>query len=69
MANEEHVAILRQGGEVWSKWRRENPSVLADPIEAGLSKANLSPAILVEANLSGAELSWANLWGLSRFGA
>jgi hypothetical protein len=56
MANEEHVAILRQGVEVWNAWRGEHPDVLPD-----LSKADLSRANLIEADLRGADLSRADL--------
>ena len=30
MANEEHVALLKQGVEVWNKWREENPDIKPD---------------------------------------
>jgi uncharacterized protein YjbI with pentapeptide repeats len=56
MANEEHLAILKQGAEAWNKWRLENPTIRPDLSGADLSVANLS-----EANLSGAILSVANL--------
>ncbi|NEQ29627.1 MAG: hypothetical protein F6K04_01290 [Leptolyngbya sp. SIO4C5] len=57
MANEEHLAILKQGVEVWNQWRKAN-------LRGGdLSKANLSEAYLSKANLSGANLSGANLRG------
>jgi hypothetical protein len=39
MANEEHVALLKQGVEVWNKWRKENPVVRPD-----LNGANLRGA-------------------------
>ena len=61
MANEEHVKILKQGAEVWNKWRRENPSVRPDLIEANLSWANLIETNLRGADLSEAILSWAIL--------
>ena len=30
MANKEHLAILKQGVEVWNKWRKENPEIKPD---------------------------------------
>ncbi len=56
MANEEHLAILRQGAEAWNMWRLEHPN-----IQPNLRKANLSEADLFEANLREAELVEANL--------
>jgi hypothetical protein len=32
MANEEHVALLRQGTAIWNEWRKQNP-VLTRRIE------------------------------------
>lgn len=41
MANEEHVKILKQGVDVWNKWREENSALsLVDRIAADLGKAN-----------------------------
>lgn len=56
MANEDQIGILRQGAEVWNKWRMDNPD---EHIE--LSRANLSEADLNGANLSGGNLYKANL--------
>ena len=75
MANEEHLAILRQGVEVWNKWREGNPYIRPDLsnatlpsflgganlVEADLSEANLRGSYLVEAALMGADLARANL--------
>jgi uncharacterized protein YjbI with pentapeptide repeats len=55
MANDEQVAILKKGVEVWNAWRRENPNTLPDLREAVLSAANLNYANL-DADLSGANL-------------
>jgi uncharacterized protein YjbI with pentapeptide repeats len=68
MANEEQLAILKQGVEVWNKWRKENPKVEIDLNEAPLSGANLravnfNGAILMGADLSHAFLSHADLSG------
>ena len=56
MANKEHLEILRQGVEVWNKWRKENRDVAPDLREANLSGADLRLAILREADLSGASV-------------
>lgn len=61
MANEEHVAILKQGAEVWHKWRKENPDVRPELSRANLSGASLSGISFDEAELSGANLIGANL--------
>lgn len=44
MANEEHLAILRQGVEVWNEWRENNPEVKPNLSSINLSKADLSKA-------------------------
>ena len=31
MANEEQLSILKQGVEVWNRWRVENPHAIIDP--------------------------------------
>ncbi|MFB2771621.1 pentapeptide repeat-containing protein [Pelatocladus sp. BLCC-F211] len=56
MANEEHLAILRQGVEIWNEWRKKNPEIQINFIKADLSRANLSGV-----NLSGTKLIWADL--------
>ena len=74
MANDEHVALLKQGVAAWNAWRDENPDIRPDLSganlsEADLSGANLSGADLRGANLSGANLSGANLSGANLSGA
>jgi hypothetical protein len=32
MANEEHLAILRQGVAVWNAWREANPDIQPDGV-------------------------------------
>ena len=49
MANEEHVALLKQGVDAWNAWRQSNPDVGPDLIQAYLSGADLSGADLSEA--------------------
>jgi hypothetical protein len=57
MANPEHVAILKQGVEVWNRWRRDNLRVEPDLSRAVLSGSDLSGASLHSTNLSNANLS------------
>lgn len=56
MANEEHVARLKQGVGVWNIWRRQNMEAHPDLRGADFRKLDLSSA-----NLRGAELSEAIL--------
>lgn len=79
MANDEHLAILKQGVKVWNEWRKENPKVIpnlsdcesegADLREADLSWTSLAEAKLRQANLAGANLTGAILLGADLTGA
>src|SRR5258705_12475016 len=66
MMNEKHLSILKQGVEVWNKWRKDNSDKAPDLSraylsDADLSKINLRKAYLIDAYLSRAKLSDANL--------
>jgi uncharacterized protein YjbI with pentapeptide repeats len=62
VANLKHVDILKQGTDVWNKWRDKNTDIQRpDFIEANLERANLMGANLTGANLTGANLEEANL--------
>jgi uncharacterized protein YjbI with pentapeptide repeats len=66
MADPEQVAILKQGVDVWNKWRKEHPRIEvdfrgADLVGANLAGMHFSWADLREADLNGANLSGANL--------
>lgn len=61
MTNEEHLKILKQGVEVWNKWREENPAVRPNLLNADLVGARLSGAHLHKADLRGANLRGALL--------
>jgi hypothetical protein len=61
MANDEHVASLKQGVAAWNKWRDANPDIKPDLRRADLRQANLSGAKLSQAELGGAELTRSNL--------
>lgn len=63
MANEEHVAILKQGVEAWNKWRERQPGLMPDLRGADLSQADLRSADFHRAWLDTANLSLAHLRG------
>jgi hypothetical protein len=85
MANDEQVALLKQGAAAWNAWCGENPDIHPDfsgadlfpaplPCEANLSGANLYGANLSEANfrnahLRGAKLNEADLSGANLYAA
>jgi len=61
MANSEQFKIIKEGAEVWNKWRDENDEIKPELLGADLGGADLSEADLREANLSGADLAGADL--------
>jgi len=63
MANQEHLAILKQGIEVWNTWRREQTNVNPDLSWTNLSKADFSCANLSKTDFCGTDLSGADLRG------
>jgi hypothetical protein len=68
MANEEHLAILRQGVAAWNAWRKANPDIRPDLSEVDLSgmhfsKAHLYGAYLKLANLSKTMFNRTDLFG------
>lgn len=63
VANDEHLALLRQGTAIWNEWRARNPDSRPDLFEADLSSADLTWANLTRAGLIGANLANANLFG------
>ena len=79
MADEQHVALLKQGVEGWNQWRENNYIIVPDLSGADLSRANLNHvnltgAYLCEtdlrmANVSDADLTGADLRGANLRGA
>ena len=62
MANDEHVAMLGRGAEVWNGWRADHNET-PDLSRAGLRGLDLSGFDLSEADLRGADLRGTNLSG------
>ena len=56
VANKGQLSILKQGVDVWNKWRKEHPDIRID-----LKGADLKHAMLDDANFFGADLSDARL--------
>src|SRR3569832_1219343 len=56
MANPEHLAILKQGVEVWNRWREEH-----SPGEGKVENPNLKAAVLCGWNLERADLEFADM--------
>jgi uncharacterized protein YjbI with pentapeptide repeats len=69
MANEEHVAKLKEGAEAWNQWRREHSDVVPDLREAQIGGADLSGADLRGAHLGEADLRRTDLHGADLRGA
>lgn len=63
MANQEHLAILKQGVDVWNEWRDEHPDIRPDLRQVNLSRANLRDAVFNKASFFYASLWQANLNG------
>jgi hypothetical protein len=61
MANEEHLARLKQGVKAWNQWREQYPAIEPDLIEADLAGMDLSEANLAKAHLFKAALFRASL--------
>lgn len=69
MANQEHLEILKQGVEVWNKWRREHLKITPNINGAVLTYTDLSRVNLFGTDLSRAILIHTNFFGANLFGA
>jgi uncharacterized protein YjbI with pentapeptide repeats len=58
MANEEHVALLKQGVAGWNAWRNKNRDIRPDLSGANLRWVNLCGAELHRADLSASPRPW-----------
>src|SRR5947209_2340491 len=63
MANEEHLAKLKEGVEVWNEWREKHPDLRPELQGADLTFAQLQGADLTSAQLQGAKLFRTKLQG------
>jgi uncharacterized protein YjbI with pentapeptide repeats len=61
MANQKQLEILKQGVEVWNRWREENPEEEIDLNEADFRQTNLSEANLKEAKFWATDFKEAKL--------
>jgi hypothetical protein len=61
MANQQHLAVLKQGKVAWNEWRMQHQDINPDLSKANLRGADLSGIDLRGADLSGAHLENANL--------
>jgi hypothetical protein len=65
MANPEHVEILKQGVEVWNRWREENSNIKPDLSGLAMENTDIADAYLHYADLSSARLAGANMsWAI-----
>jgi TIR domain/Pentapeptide repeats (8 copies) len=69
MANEEHLARLKQGVEAWNQWRATTREITPDLGVADLGGEDLARADLREAYLFGTILAQADLGGANLIGA
>lgn len=61
MFSEEHISLLKQGVDKWNRWRKANPKVEPNLMNADLRNADLEEANLSDSNLVMSDLQWANL--------
>jgi len=67
--SKKHLAILKDGKDVWNEWRRSHPEIRpilndafrnGETLEGDFSGVNFANAVLINANLRKVELSGAN---------
>lgn len=62
MANPKYLNILKQGVEIWNRWREERPDEEIDLSGTELRKAKLNGVNFCQVNLNGANLREAELF-------
>ena len=63
VADEQQVALIKQGTNAWNEWRELRSSTKVNLTSADLTRANLAGAFLRDADLAGADLRNADLAG------
>jgi uncharacterized protein YjbI with pentapeptide repeats len=63
MANQEHLAILKQGVDIWNKWKGEHLDLQPDLSGADLAEGNFRSANFWKVDFRGANLSGSDLHG------
>ena len=63
MADEAHLAMLKQGADAWNAWRAAHAGTAADLANASLRGLDLARANLAGADCRGADLRGTNLGG------
>ncbi len=61
MATQQHIEKIKQGSDIWNQWRKNNPKIIPDLIEARLFNMNLDCYNFNDANLVSATLSNSSL--------
>ena len=61
MADQQHLDILKQGVDVWNKWREEYQNIEPDLSETDLRRTDLSKANFSKTNFSGTDFFKADL--------
>jgi hypothetical protein len=67
MANQEQLAVLKQGVEVWNKWRKNKAETIVDLTEADLHQSDLRGVNFREAHLFKTNLTETKLDGADLF--
>lgn len=61
MINQEHLAVLNQGVDVWNEWRERNPLVIPNLTGGNFFRRDLAGINFSRAYLNGANLRYSNL--------